>query len=82
MNVLEYMKDHVLMMDGGMGTLLQAKGLPAPEYQMIAEEGPPHLRVFTMAVYSQGEEIGRGIGNSKKKAEQAAAGMALEGVKE
>ena len=62
--------------------LLQAKGLPAPEYQMIAEEGPPHLRVFTMAVYSQGEEIGRGIGNSKKKAEQAAAGMALEGVKE
>lgn len=58
--------------------ILQAKGLPAPEYQMIAEEGPPHLRVFTMAVYSQGVEIGRGVGNSKKKAEQAAAGMALE----
>lgn len=59
--------------------VLQARGLPAPEYKMIAEEGPPHLRVFTMAVYSQDEEIGRGVGNSKKKAEQAAAGMALEG---
>lgn len=58
--------------------VLQARGLPAPEYKMIAEEGPPHLRVFTMAVYSQDEEIGRGVGNSKKKAEQAAAGMALE----
>ena len=63
--------------------ILQARGLPAPEYKMIAEEGPPHLRVFTMAVYSCGMEIGRGIGNSKKKAEQAAAGMALDGeVKE
>lgn len=62
--------------------ILQAKGLPAPEYKMIAEEGPPHLRVFTMAVYSQGVEMGRGVGNSKKKAEQAAAGMALEEVKE
>ncbi|MBR6809577.1 MAG: homocysteine S-methyltransferase family protein [Clostridia bacterium] len=31
MNVLEYMKDHVLMMDGGMGTLLQAKGLQPGE---------------------------------------------------
>lgn len=61
--------------------VLQARGLPAPEYKMIAEEGPPHLRVFTMAVYSQDEEIGRGVGNSKKKAEQAAAGMALEEVK-
>ena len=59
--------------------VLQARALPAPEYKMIAEEGPPHLRVFTMAVYSQGVAIGRGIGNSKKKAEQAAAGMALEG---
>lgn len=59
--------------------ILQAKGLPAPEYFMIAEEGPPHQRVFTMAVSSQGKELGRGTGNSKKKAEQAAAGMVLEG---
>ena len=61
---------------------LQARGLPAPEYYMVAEEGPAHLRVFTMGVRCNGEDMGQGIGNSKKKAEQAAAGMALEKLKE
>ena len=60
--------------------VLQAKGLPSPEYHTIAEEGPAHLRVFTVAVYdANGRELGRGTGNSKKAAEQAAAGMALRG---
>ena len=31
MNILEYMKDHLLVLDGGMGTLLQAAGLQAGE---------------------------------------------------
>ena len=31
MNVLEYMKDHILLLDGGTGTVLQAAGLPAGE---------------------------------------------------
>lgn len=61
---------------------LQARGLPAPEYHMVAEDGPPHLRVFTMAVRCNGEDMGQGVGNSKKKAEQAAAGMALAKLKE
>jgi ribonuclease III len=58
--------------------LLQGQGLPSPEYQTLAEEGPAHLRVFTVAVYTQGQEAGRGQGNSKKRAEQAAAGEALK----
>jgi ribonuclease III len=58
--------------------LLQGRGLPSPEYQTLAEEGPAHLRVFTVAVYTQGQEAGRGQGNSKKRAEQAAAGEALK----
>ena len=61
--------------------LLQAQGEPSPEYHTIAEEGPAHLRVFTVAVYTQGREAGRGTGNSKKKAEQAAAGMALAALR-
>lgn len=60
---------------------LQARGLPGPEYYMVAENGPPHLRVFTMAVRCNGQDMGQGVGNSKKKAEQAAAGMALEALK-
>lgn len=31
MNVLEYLKDNILILDGGMGTLLQARGLRAGE---------------------------------------------------
>ena len=31
MNILEYMKDHLLVLDGGMGTLLQAAGLQPGE---------------------------------------------------
>lgn len=31
MNILEYMKDHLLYLDGGMGTQLQAKGMQAGE---------------------------------------------------
>lgn len=58
--------------------LLQGQGLPSPEYRTLAEEGPAHMRVFTVGVYTQGQEAGRGRGNSKKKAEQAAAGEALK----
>ncbi len=32
MNILDYMKDHLLYLDGGMGTLLQDAGLAAGEY--------------------------------------------------
>lgn len=62
--------------------LLQARALPLPEYKTIEESGPAHLRVFTVAVYTEGKEAGRGVGNSKKRAEQAAAGMALKALRE
>ncbi len=32
MNVLEYLNDNIVYLDGGMGTLLQSAGLPAGEY--------------------------------------------------
>ncbi len=32
MTVLEYMKDHVLLLDGGMGSMLMSRGLQAGEY--------------------------------------------------
>lgn len=32
MNVLEYLKDHIVYMDGGMGTLLQAEGMKPGEH--------------------------------------------------
>ena len=32
MKILDYMKDNIVYLDGGMGTLLQEAGLPAGEY--------------------------------------------------
>ena len=49
-------------------------------YQVTAEEGPPHERIFEVAAVVGGEEVGRGSGRSKKDAEQAAAEAALDSM--
>jgi len=43
------------------------------EYVLLNEEGPAHKRVFTVEVRIEGLVYGRGVGNSKKEAEQNAA---------
>ena len=47
------------------------------EYQMEAERGPDHAKVFTAVVLLNSNIIGRGEGSSKKQAEQNAAREAL-----
>lgn len=47
-------------------------------YQVVSEIGPPHERTFTIAARIGEREVGRGVGRSKKDAEQAAAEAALE----
>jgi len=42
-------------------------------YTEISVEGPPHERRFTCAAIIDGEELGRGEGQTKKAAEQEAA---------
>lgn len=49
-------------------------------YEVVAEEGPPHDRTFTIVARIGEEEIGRGVGRSKKDAEQLAAEAALEAM--
>jgi ribonuclease III len=46
-------------------------------YVEISAEGPSHDRRFTCAVLVDGEERGRGVGRTKKAAEQEAAREAL-----
>src|SRR5437867_11855783 len=43
-----------------------------PEYR-VEERGPDHEKEFTATVYLAGRPFGRGIGRSKKEAEQRAA---------
>ncbi len=49
-----------------------------PDYRVIGEEGPDHDKTFTVAVYVNDKEIGRGMGSSKQHAEQAAAAAAID----
>ncbi len=46
-------------------------------YAVTSEHGPPHDRTFTVAARIDQDEIGTGVGRSKKDAEQAAAQAAL-----
>lgn len=48
-----------------------------PDYQ-VEGSGPDHSRVFEAVIGVEGETWGRGVGRSKKEAQQAAAREALE----
>lgn len=48
------------------------------EYVLVGESGPDHDKRFEVEVHLNSNVIGRGIGTSKKKAEQLAAKEALE----
>lgn len=56
--------------------VLAPRGLQ-PSYRLVAEEGPPHARVFTSEVVVEGETLGRGSGTTIKMSEQRAAREAL-----
>lgn len=57
--------------------LLQNRGMQ-PEYRIVGMDGPPHARTFFAEALADGEVLGEGSGHSKKRAESAAASMALE----
>ncbi len=58
---------------------LQSLGEETPHYEIIAQDGPPHARVFTARVLrADGTELGSGQGARKQRAEEAAAQMAMK----
>ena len=58
--------------------LIQKKKGQHISYEVLEEKGPDHCKEFLVRVSLNGREIGQGSGTSKKRAEQAAAGYALE----
>ena len=52
-----------------------------PEYDVIASRGPDHQKEFEIAVLIQGKEYARAIGKSKKIAQQEAAKIAIEALR-
>ena len=59
---------------------LHARGESEPVYHVIEAMGPDHRKTFEVSVEVQGQEAGRGVGRSKKAAQQAAARQALEAL--
>ncbi|MDB4978995.1 MAG: Ribonuclease 3 [Candidatus Peribacteria bacterium] len=49
-----------------------------PHYNVVTEEGPDHDKIFTCAVFIGEEKVAEGNGNSKQRAEQAAAKAGLK----
>jgi len=59
----------------------QEKEGVTPHYEVIGEVGPDHDKTFEMAVYLHKKMWGKGKGNSKQTAQQAAAQDALKKYK-
>lgn len=49
-----------------------------PDYRIIKEEGPDHIKMFTMGLYLNNELMGVGTASSKRKAEQIASEKAYK----
>ena len=60
--------------------LVQQKKNQVLSYKLVGESGPDHDKQFLVELTLNGEVVGRGIGTSKKRAEQDAARMAIEKI--
>ncbi len=58
--------------------LVQRKKNQQLVYRLIGESGPDHAKSFEVEVLLNGKSVGRGKGSSKKRAEQAAAKIAMQ----
>lgn len=63
---------------GRLQEILQAISAQTPCYRIVEESGPAHAKSFTAVVCWEEQEIGRGLGRSKKEAEVEAARAALQ----
>ena len=60
--------------------LVQQKKNQTLSYALVGESGPDHDKQFVVEVSLNGKVVGKGIGSSKKRAEQDAARAAIEAL--
>jgi ribonuclease-3 len=60
----------------------QARGLPLPAYRVLETQGPAHNPLFAIEVRVEGAEPARGRGRSKRAAEQEAAAILLQALRD
>ena len=89
--VLEAMKPAILKADTiesiadfktELQELVQKQFKALPLYKLVAQKGPEHSKQFTISVFIDGKEAGKGKGTSKKEAETNAAKAALQNLME
>ncbi|MGG3956033.1 ribonuclease III [Bhargavaea massiliensis] len=73
---------HVMDYKSQLQEFVQRDGSGVLEYKILQEKGPAHNKEFVSRVSLNGEELGIGVGRSKKEAEQRAAQMALAKLKQ
>ncbi|MGG3999079.1 ribonuclease III [Anoxybacillus kestanbolensis] len=73
---------HVMDYKSQLQEFVQRDGSGVLEYKILQERGPAHNKEFVSRVSLNGEELGVGVGRSKKEAEQRAAQMALAKLKQ
>ena len=57
---------------------MQAERGESPTYEIVRETGPAHNKTFEAIVKIENVKLGRGVGKSKKDAEQEAAKNAID----
>ncbi|MGG3233364.1 ribonuclease III [Priestia flexa] len=72
---------HVMDFKSQLQEIIQRDGFGQLEYKVLQEKGPAHNREFMSRVSLNGEELGVGVGRSKKEAEQKAAQVAISKIK-
>jgi ribonuclease-3 len=76
-DVTEQLQDHKTRLQ----ELTQRLYREAPLYTLVEESGPDHAKRFVTELRIAGRVYGRGVGHSKKAAEQAAAMEALRALR-
>ena len=75
-------KEHIRDYKSLFQELCQSRHKRAPRYVVVEEKGADHDKTFSVEARMNGEALGRGVGKSKKQAEQAAALDALQHLEE
>ena len=73
-------KPHNLDYKTAFQELVQQKKDQHITYNLVGESGPDHDKEFAVEVSVNGKVVGKGIGSSKKRAEQEAARTAMEAL--
>lgn len=60
----------------------QGMRIELPRFEVVRSDGPDHRKEFEIEVIVNGQPLGRGVGRSKKEAEQQAAHQALLAIKQ